>query len=104
MPKSDGLKMKILGDDVIIEKEGGLALSSQHLRGGSGSSQTIVDPEDSNFIEFVSLSTEGPGAYRTRLLELQDKLAKSPTGKRRKPLMLCRGSIWRISLRRKRWG
>lgn len=87
VPKSDGLKMKILGDDVIIEKEGGLALSSQHLRGGSGSSQTIVDPEDSNFIEFVSLSTEGPGAYRTRLLELQDKLAKSPAGKRRKPLM-----------------
>lgn len=61
VPKSDGLKMKILGDDVIIEKEGGLALSSQHLRGGSGSGQTIVDPEDSNFIEFVSLSTEGPG-------------------------------------------
>jgi tetratricopeptide (TPR) repeat protein len=46
-----------------------------------------VDPEESNFIEFVSLSTEGPGAYRTRLHELQDKLAKAPAGKRRKPLM-----------------
>ncbi|WP_417710732.1 hypothetical protein [Roseibium aggregatum] len=87
VPKSDGLKMKIIGDDVIIEKEGGLALSSQHLRGGTGSGSTIVDPEDGNFIEFVSLSTEGPGAYRTRLQELQDKLAKSPAGKRRKPLM-----------------
>lgn len=87
VPKSDGLKMKILGDDVIIEKEGGLALSNQHLRGGTGSGTTIVDPEEGSFIEFVSLSTEGPGAYRTRLQELQDKLAKSPAGKRRKPLM-----------------
>jgi tetratricopeptide (TPR) repeat protein len=87
VPKSDGVKMKILGDDVIIEKEGGLSLSSQHLRGGTGALSTIVAPEESNFIEFVSLSTEGPGAYRKRLLELQDKLAKSPEGKRRKPLL-----------------
>ncbi|TYC66144.1 hypothetical protein FMN63_21675 [Stappia sp. BW2] len=87
VPKSDGLKMKIIGDDVIIEKEGGLALSSDRLRGGTGSRSTIVDPEESNFIEFVSLSTEGPGAYRTRLLELQDKLAKAQPGKRRKALM-----------------
>ena len=37
--KSDGVNVKILGDDVIIEKEGGLALSNQHLRGGTGATQ-----------------------------------------------------------------
>ncbi|POF28204.1 tetratricopeptide repeat protein [Roseibium marinum] len=85
--KSDGVKMKILGDDVIIEKDGGLSLSSEYLRGGTGAFNRIIDPEESNYIEFVSLSTEGPGAYRSRLQELQDRLAKSPEGKRRKPLM-----------------
>ncbi|MEM9635189.1 MAG: tetratricopeptide repeat protein [Pseudomonadota bacterium] len=85
--KSDGVQMKILGDDVLIEREGGLALSNRHLRGGTGAFNTIVDPEESNFIEFVSLSTEGPGGYRTRLLELQDRLSKAPVGKRRKPLI-----------------
>ncbi|MHA7777721.1 tetratricopeptide repeat protein [Roseibium sp. M-1] len=87
VPKSDGVKMKILGDDVIIEKEGGLSLSSQHLRGGTGALRMIVEPDESNFIEFVSLSTEGPGAYRKRLHELQDKLAKAHESKRRKPLL-----------------
>lgn len=84
--RSDDVKMKILGDDVIIEKGGGLALSSRHLRGGTGSLNTIVDPEDSNYVEFVSLSTEGPGAYRSRLIELQNKLSAAPEGQRRKPL------------------
>jgi len=86
-PKSDGVKMKILGDDVIIEKEGGLALSNQHLRGGTGALKNIVDPDEGNYVEFVSLSTEGPGAYRSRLLELQDKLSKAPEGRRQKPLI-----------------
>lgn len=85
--KSDELKVKILGDDVMIEKEGGLSLSNRHLRGGTGAFNSIIAPDDSNNVEFVSLSTEGPGAYRSRLLELQAKLARSPEGKRRKPLM-----------------
>jgi len=85
--KSDGVKMKILGNDVIIEKEGGLALSSRHLRGGTAALINIIDPDESNYVEFVSLSTEGPGAYRSRLLELQDKLSKAAEGKRRKPLI-----------------
>ena len=85
--KSDGVKMKILGDDVIIEKEGGLALSNNYLRGGTGALNNIVDPDEGNYVEFVSLSTEGPGAYRSRLLALQDKLSRAPEGRRRKPLM-----------------
>jgi tetratricopeptide (TPR) repeat protein len=83
--RSDGVSMKILGDDVIIEKEGGLALSSRHLRGGTGSLSALTGPEESNYVEFVSLSTEGPGAYRSRLLELQSQLSRAPEGKRRKP-------------------
>ena len=85
--KSDGVKMKILGDDVLIERAGGLALSNRHLRGGTGALNTIVDPEETGYVEFVSLSTEGPGSYRSRLLELQDRLSRSPEGKRRKPLI-----------------
>ncbi|MET1411293.1 hypothetical protein ABVF61_03440 [Roseibium sp. HPY-6] len=84
--KSDGINMQVLGDDVIIEREGGLALSNRHLRGGTGALNNIVDPESTN-VEFVSLTTEGPGAYRSRLIELQRKLSRSPAGKRRKPLI-----------------
>jgi tetratricopeptide (TPR) repeat protein len=87
VPKSDDVNMQILGDDVIIEKTGGLSLSSRHLRGGTGSLSTIVDAEEGNFLEFVSLSTEGPGAYRSKLLDLQSKLSAAPEGRRRKPLM-----------------
>lgn len=85
--RSDGVKMKILGDDVIIEKEGGLALSNRHLRGGTGAFSRIIDPDDTGAVEFVSLSTEGPGAYHSRLQELQDRLSKAPEGKRGKPTM-----------------
>ena len=85
--KSDDVKMKILGDDVIIEKEGGLSLSNQHLRSGTGALSAIVDTEETGFVEFVSLSTEGPGAYRSRLNELQERLSNAPEGRRRKPLM-----------------
>jgi len=85
--RADGVKMKLLGDDVIIEKEGGLALSNNYLRGGTGALNNIIDPDEGNYVEFVSLSTEGPGAYRSRLLALQDKLSRAPEGRRRKPLM-----------------
>lgn len=84
--RSDGINMQVLGDDVIIEREGGLSLSNRHLRGGTGALNTIVDPDNTN-IEFVSLSTEGPGAYRSRLIELQRKLSRAPAGKRRKQLI-----------------
>ncbi|OJJ11079.1 hypothetical protein BKI51_14420 [Alphaproteobacteria bacterium AO1-B] len=85
--RSDGVKIKILGDDVIIEKDGGLALSNRHLRGGTGTLSRIVEPDDDGTVEFVSLSTTGPGAFRSRLNELQSDLAQTPEGKRAKPLM-----------------
>jgi len=85
--RSDGVKIKILGDDVIIEKDGGLALSNRHLRGGTGTLSRIIEPEDDGTVEFVSLSTTGPGAFRSRLNELQSDLTQTPEGKRAKPLM-----------------
>ncbi|TYC48704.1 hypothetical protein FMN50_26420 [Rhodobacterales bacterium] len=85
--RSDDVEMKLLGDDVIIEKRGGLALSNKHLRGGTGAFNTIVDPEEGNYLEFVSLSTVGPKAFRKRLAELQDDLARAPEGKRRQALV-----------------
>ncbi|WP_428524229.1 hypothetical protein [Roseibium sp.] len=85
--RSDGVKIKILGDDVIIEKDGGLALSNRHLRGGTGTLSRIIEPDDDGSVEFVSLSTTGPGAFRSRLNELQSDLAQTPEGKRAKPLM-----------------
>ncbi|CTQ68201.1 hypothetical protein [Roseibium alexandrii] len=85
--RSDGVKIKILGDDVIIEKDGGLALSNRHLRRGTGTLSRIVEPDEDGGVEFVSLSTAGPGAFRSRLNELQSDLAQTPEGKRAKPLM-----------------
>ncbi|MEP2439593.1 MAG: hypothetical protein ABJH93_22085, partial [Roseibium sp.] len=85
--KSDGVTMEILGDDVIIEKVGGLSLSSRHLRGGTGAFNSIVDPNEPGYVEFVSLATKGPATYRERLNKLQKDLSNAPAGKRRKQLM-----------------
>ncbi|WP_193568026.1 hypothetical protein [Labrenzia sp. CE80] len=85
--KSDGVTMEILGDDVIIEKVGGLSLSSRHLRGGTGAFNSIVDPNEPGYVEFVSLATKGPSTYRERLNKLQTDLTNAPKGKRRKQLM-----------------
>ncbi|WP_150494469.1 hypothetical protein [Roseibium aquae] len=86
-PKSDGVQVKILGDDVIVEKDGGLAVSNRHLRGGTGVFNTLSSANDTSYVEFVSLSTEGPETYRGRLTELQDRLSRTPEGRRKDPLM-----------------
>jgi len=87
VPKSDGVQVKILGDDVIVEKGGGLALSNRHLRGGTGVFNSLAGAGNQSDVEFVSLSTDGPETYRDRLLELQDRLSLAPEGRRREPLM-----------------
>lgn len=84
---SDGVSMKLLGDDVIIEKIDGLALSSRVVRSGGSSFNSLKDPDEPGYVEFVSLTTEGPANYRDRLLDLQGRLSAAPAGKRRKPLM-----------------
>ena len=85
--RSDGVSVKLLGDDVIIEKDGGLALSNRHLKGGTGVFNSIADPNEPGYVEFVSLTTAGPETYRGRLLSLQRAVSKSPEGRRRKALM-----------------
>ncbi|MBO6755855.1 MAG: hypothetical protein JJ902_05980 [Roseibium sp.] len=85
--KSDDVSVKILGDDIIIEKDGGLALSNKHLRGGTGVFNSISNPNESDYVEFVSLTTEGPETYRDQLRRLQEKLSATPEGRRSDPLM-----------------
>lgn len=85
--RSDGVSVELLGDDVIIEKTGGLALSNNKLRGGSGVFNSIADPSDAGYIEFVSLATDDPHDFHRRLRELERKLAAAPEGRRRGPLM-----------------
>ncbi|WP_209015122.1 hypothetical protein [Roseibium limicola] len=85
--KTDDVTMKLLGDDVIIEKDGGLALSNNHLRRGTGAFNAAVDSNESGYVEFVSLSTEGPMTFRDRLNTLQDSLTKAPEGRRREEIM-----------------
>jgi len=87
VPKSDGLQAKILGDDVIIEKSRGLSLSDRHLKGGTGVFSSIVDPDAVDAVEFVTLTTASPDTYRSRLIDLQDKLSRAPEGRRRQPIM-----------------
>lgn len=87
VPRSDGVSMKVLGDDVIIEKTGGLSLSNRHLRGGTGAFNSIIDPNEPGYVEFVSLTTEGPATYADRLHILQDNLSKAQKGHRRKARM-----------------
>lgn len=84
---SDGVGMKLLGDDVIIEKFDGLALSSRVVRNGASSFNSLKDPDEPGYVEFVSLTTEGPASYRDRLLDLQRQLSNASEGRRRKPLM-----------------
>ncbi|MFD1696650.1 tetratricopeptide repeat protein [Roseibium aestuarii] len=85
--KSDDVTMKLLGDDVIIEKGEGLSLSNNHLRGGTGAFNGAVDPNEPGYVEFVSLSTEGPMTFLDRLHKLQNDLAQAPEGRRRKEIM-----------------
>lgn len=59
----DGVNMKIFGDDVIIEKEGGFVLLNWYLCGGIGIFSWIVDFDDVGLVEFVLFSIEGFGVY-----------------------------------------
>ncbi|MEJ8475422.1 tetratricopeptide repeat protein [Roseibium algae] len=85
--KSDGVTVKILGDDIIIEKIGGLSLSSKHQKGSSGAFKSNTDPDEQGNVEFVSLATSGPKSFREELQKLQLNLSKAAIGERRKPLM-----------------
>lgn len=89
--KSDGVTMQLLGDDVIIEKNGGLALSNRDVTRIRSSLKSLTDPDAPGFVEFVALSTEGPENYRDTLHQLQDRLSEAPEGRRRKPLMNLAG-------------
>ncbi|ADZ69971.1 hypothetical protein [Polymorphum gilvum] len=81
--KSDGVTMEIVGDDVIIQKKDGLTLSNKHLRGGSGVFNSIADPDQPGYVEFVSLTTENPLSFLKRRTELENALVTAPVGRQR---------------------
>ncbi|WP_209007233.1 tetratricopeptide repeat protein [Roseibium litorale] len=85
--KSDGVTMKILGDDVIIEKTDGLSLSNRHLNGGTGALNSISDPNQPDFIDFVNMSTEDPKTYQETLQRLESDLTNATAGQRNNALM-----------------
>lgn len=85
--KSDGVTMKILGDDVIIEKSNGLSLSNRHLKGGTGGLNSISDPNQPGFIDFVNMSTEDPKSYQETFQRLQSDLTNATAGRRSNALM-----------------
>nr|WP_155140237.1 tetratricopeptide repeat protein [Roseibium sp. RKSG952] len=86
-PRSDGVSLAIVGDDVLIQRDGGLFLSNRNLRTGSSVFNNVIDPNGPGHVEFVALSTNGPGSYRDRLHSLQDRLSAAPEGDRREILM-----------------
>lgn len=85
VPKSDGVSIKLVGDDVILEKTDGLVLSSSHLRQGSGSFNSIVAPNNVASIEFSNLTTTAPEDFIKRRNELEAILANAPEGRRQGP-------------------
>lgn len=85
--KSDGVTMKILGDDVIIEKSDGLSLSNRHLNGGTGALSGPSDPNQPGFVDFVNMSTEDPKIYQETFQRLQSDLTNATAGRRNNALM-----------------
>jgi tetratricopeptide (TPR) repeat protein len=85
VPKSDGVSIKLVGDDVILEKTDGLVLSNSHLRQGSGSFNSIVAPNNVASIEFSNLTTSAPEDFIKRRNELEAILANAPEGRRQGP-------------------
>ncbi len=85
VPKSDGVRVQLVGDDVILEKTDGLTLSSSHLRQGSGSFNSIVAADNVASIEFSNLTTSAPEDFIRRRSELEAAMAAAPEGRRQGP-------------------
>lgn len=85
VPKSDGVRVQLVGDDVILEKTDGLILSNSHLRQGSGSFNSIVAADNVASIEFSNLTTSAPEEFIRRRTELEAAMAAAPEGQRQGP-------------------
>lgn len=85
VPKSDGVRVQLVGDDVILEKTDGLILSSSHLRQGSGSFTSLVAADSVASIEFSNLTTSAPEDFIRRRSELEAAMAAAPEGRRQGP-------------------
>lgn len=86
VPQTDGVKPELAGDDVILQRDQGLTLSTGNLR-GSRVLNTIIDPSQPNYVDFTSLATKDQGEFMQRRMELEAVLANAPEDRRRGPRM-----------------
>lgn len=84
VPQVDDLQMTFAGDDVILEREGGLSLSNDHLTAGSTVLRgTEKEPDQPGFIDFSRLGTANPYDYLKKLQALEAEVASLPAEKRK---------------------
>ncbi len=88
-PLTDDLRIYSLGDDIIIEREGGLALSNNASIGAP--EERIYDPSAPDFVEMTEILTGDQFDYRLQLDELMRELAMAPPeGRKRARTALAR--------------
>lgn len=87
VPHVDDIEVTYAGDDVIIEREGGLALSNGHLSEGSSISQGngTDAPEQPGFIDFARLAAPNPGDFHKMRQALENNVAAMPARQRKAP-------------------
>lgn len=86
VPQTDGVVPELAGDDVILQRDKGLTLSNGNLR-GSRVLNTIVDPNQPNYVDFTSLATKDEEEFMKRRMELETALTNAPEERRRGPRM-----------------
>ncbi|WP_208995754.1 hypothetical protein [Pannonibacter tanglangensis] len=86
VPQTDGFKPELAGDDIILQREQGLTLSNGNQR-GSRVLNTIVDPNQPNYVDFTSLTTKDEEEFMKRRMELETALTNAPEERRRAPRM-----------------
>lgn len=86
VPHIDDLEIVYAGDDVMIERSGGLMLSNDHLTDGSAILQVgngNDEAEPAGFIDFSSLAEPNPIEYQKALQRLEGNVAALPAKKRK---------------------
>lgn len=84
LPRVDDLMLTYAGDDVIVERADGLALSNGYFSDGSTVLQNGIDkPTQSGFIDFARLSAPNPFGYQRMLQKLEADVASLPAAKRK---------------------
>ncbi|AXS41205.1 hypothetical protein D1F64_15715 [Breoghania sp. L-A4] len=84
LPHVDDLKLSYAGDDIIIERADGLALSNGNLSSGSSIHQNgQQEEEEQGFIDFSRLAMPNPADYLKMLQRLEGNVAALPARERK---------------------